>query len=314
MNVFTLTIPFELPADALPKSQVLAIGDFDGIHLGHREVINRALQTAKLLHVPAAIMTFDPHPRVVLGHSKYEQSLTPLPDKLAILETMGVETVYIVRFDDAFRHLSPDQFVDRVLCKLAVQTVIVGFDFRFGHLGQGTADSLCLQGKGRFAVEVVRPYHMDGDKVSSTLVRECLQDGDASRTTRLLGRPYTFTGTVVSGDKRGRTLGFPTANLETGDAYVIPRRGVYVVRALLGDRPLKGVMNIGLKPTFATGELKQTIEVHLFDFDEDIYGRQLTVHVVDYLREERKFGSIDEIVEQINRDAAEAKRKLASLD
>ncbi|WP_409340929.1 bifunctional riboflavin kinase/FAD synthetase [Paenibacillus sp. MBLB4367] len=312
MNVYTLSYPFELPASAVPEAQVLALGDFDGIHLGHQEVIRRAIGTAQKLNIPASIMTFDPHPRVILGHSKYEQSLTPLDDKLALMEKLGVASVYIVRFDSAFSKLSPEAFVDQVLCRLAVQTVVVGFDFRFGHQGEGTADSLGLLGKGRFAVEVVRPFHMDGDKVSSTLVREFLQDGDTLRAEQLMGRLYTIKGTVVEGDKRGRTIGFPTANIDAKDAYVLPKRGVYAVRAQLGSRKLGGVMNIGLKPTFVTGELKPTIEVHLFDFDETIYGRELTVQVLDYLREEVKFGSVDELVHQIQRDAQTARERLAS--
>lgn len=312
MNVYPLSYPFELPEGAVPESQVLAIGDFDGVHLGHQEVIRRALGTAQKLNIPASIMTFDPHPRVILGHSKYEQTLTPSADKLDLLEKLGVASVYVVSFDTAFSRLSPETFVDQVLRRLAVQTVVVGFDFRFGYQGEGTADTLGLFGKGSFAVEVVRPFHMDGDKVSSTLIRECLQEGDSLRTEQLMGRLYSISGTVVEGDKRGRTIGFPTANIDTGDAYVIPKRGVYAVRALLGSRRLEGVMNIGLKPTFATGEMKQSIEVHLFDFDETIYGQKLTVQVLDYLREERKFSSVDELVRQIERDSQTARERLAA--
>jgi riboflavin kinase/FMN adenylyltransferase len=314
MEMIPLSYPLDLVSSGIrPMKQVLAIGDFDGVHLGHREVIGRALYTAEHLHLPVSIMTFDPHPRVVLGHNKYKELLTPIRRRLEIFEQMGVNHMYAVHFDEALMHLTPEQFVGEVLLPLDVESVIVGFDFTFGFQGKGNPDTLCDLSRGKFAVEVVRPYHIDGAKVSSTLVREALQAGDIETVTRLLGRRYSVRGKVVSGDQRGRTIGFPTANIEPEELYVKPVNGVYAVKVQVKGLSYDGVMNIGVKPTFTTGELQPTWEAHLFDFSEDIYGETVTVELVEFLREERKFSSIDQLVTQIKQDADAAKTKLYPL-
>lgn len=290
--------------------QVVAIGDFDGVHLGHQEVIGRALHTAKSLGLDAAIMTFYPHPRAVMGQDKYVDLLTPLKRKMEIFESMGVNHTYIVTFDASLMRLSPEQFVDQVLDRLGVDSVICGFDFTFGFQGKGTPDSLCELSHGKFSVEVVRPFHMNGEKVSSTRIREALQLGDIDTVTRLLGRPYSVSGVVVDGAKRGRTIGFPTANLQLEEPYVSPMNGVYAIKATVRGEVYEGVMNIGIKPTFETGELKPSFEAHLFEFSEQIYGDTVTVELISFLRPERKFSSIDELVTQIKLDAEEAKQQL----
>lgn len=293
--------------------QVVAIGDFDGVHLGHQEVIGRALHTAKSLGLDAAIMTFYPHPRAVMGQDKYVDLLTPLKRKMEIFESMGVNHTYIVTFDASLMRLSPEQFVDQVLDRLGVDSVICGFDFTFGFQGKGTPDSLCELSHGKFSVEVVRPFHMNGEKVSSTRIREALQLGDIDTVTRLLGRPYSVSGVVVDGAKRGRTIGFPTANLQLEEPYVSPMNGVYAIKATVRGEVYEGVMNIGIKPTFETGELKPSFEAHLFEFSEQIYGDTVTVELISFLRPERKFSSIDELVTQIKLDAEEAKEQLKLL-
>ncbi|NEW05594.1 bifunctional riboflavin kinase/FAD synthetase [Paenibacillus sp. SYP-B3998] len=311
MQIVPLSYPIDFKTSPLfVGKQVVAIGDFDGVHLGHREVIGRAIQTAKRLGLPASIMTFHPHPRAVMGQEKYTDLLTPMNKKMELFASLGVKHAYIVTFDASLMRLSPEQFVDQVLYLLGVDSVICGFDFTFGYQGKGTPDSLCELSHGKFSVEVVRPFHMDGEKVSSTLIRESLQQGDIDTVTRLLGRPYSISGIVVDGEKRGRTIGFPTANLQLEEPYVKPINGVYAIRALVNGESYKGVMNIGVKPTFTTGELKPSFEAHLFDFSEQIYGEHLTVELVAYLRAERKFSSIDELISQIRRDAEIAKEKL----
>ncbi|WP_438448268.1 bifunctional riboflavin kinase/FAD synthetase [Gorillibacterium sp. sgz5001074] len=292
------------------EHQVLAIGDFDGIHTGHREVLQRALNTGEQLHLPAAVMTFEPHPRVVLGLSQYEESITPLEEKLKAFEALGMSHAYVVKFDREFAALPPEEFVERILIGLQVQTVVIGFDFTFGYQGKGNADTLVALAKGRFAVEVVRPIHMGGEKVSSTLIRECLLNGQVEKAARLLGRPFSFRGKVVTGEGRGRTIGIPTANLDPADAYVIPGRGVYAVEAVVRGQRYGGVMNIGWKPTFAEEGGQTTLEAHLFDFSEMIYGETVTVRFIGFIRHERKFVSAAELVEQIRSDMLRGKEML----
>ncbi|MGO4498691.1 bifunctional riboflavin kinase/FAD synthetase [Paenibacillus sp. 2RAB27] len=311
MQIIPISYPMDL--DQLTQfvgKQVVAIGDFDGVHLGHQEVIGRAKLTAKNLGLNSAIMTFYPHPRAVMGQDKYVESLTPTKKKMEIFESMGINHAYIVTFDASLMRLSPEQFVDQVLDRLGVDSVICGFDFTFGFQGKGTPDSLCELSHGKFSVEVVRPFHMNGEKVSSTRIREALQVGELETVTRLLGRPYSISGTVVDGAKRGRTLGFPTANLQLEEPYVSPTNGVYAIKATVRGEVYQGVMNIGVKPTFETGELKPSFEAHLFEFSEQIYGETVLVELIAFLRPERKFTSLEELVAQIKLDTAEARQKL----
>lgn len=310
MQVYELTYPFSLPREGMPGKQVMAIGDFDGLHLGHREVIGRAIGTAERLGLPASVMTFHPHPREVLGLPNYREVLTPLEVKLALLANLGVKYTYVLSFDRTFSELSPDDFVQQVLIPLGVESVIVGFDFKFGHKGSGNADSLARLGGGQFAVEIVRPYHKDGAKVSSTSIRGLLREGDVTEVERLLGRPYAVRGIVVAGEKRGRKLGFPTANIEPEGPFVIPARGVYAVRAEVRGRIVDGVMNIGVKPTFAPDEVKETLEAHLLHFDDTIYGERISVEFAAFIRPEKRFSSIDELIRQIGQDARQAEELL----
>jgi riboflavin kinase/FMN adenylyltransferase len=308
MEMIPLSYPLNVHSTGIrPVKQVMAIGDFDGVHLGHQEVIGRALYTAEQLHLPASIMTFDPHPRVVLGHDKYKELLTPIHKRMELFEQMGVSYMYAVHFNEALMRLSPGQFVDEILLPLGVDTVIVGFDFAFGYQGKGNPDILCELSHGKFTVEVVRPYHIDGAKVSSTLIRDALLNGNVAAATRLLGRRYSVRGKVVSGDGRGRTIGFPTANFEPDEGYVKPLNGVYAVKAQVKGLNYDAVMNVGVKPTFSASEPKPSWEVHLFNFEDQIYGETITVELAQFLREERKFNSVDHLVAQIKQDAEEAK-------
>ncbi|MFC5472064.1 bifunctional riboflavin kinase/FAD synthetase [Cohnella suwonensis] len=308
-----------LPEGATKRQGVsLAIGFFDGMHLGHREVVRQAVAAARRRGLVPAAMTFSQHPRVVLGHgSHYETVLTPLEDKLALLAEIGVEATYVIRFDKAFSEVTAEQFVKSILVPLGAKSTTVGFDFAFGHRGAGNAEKIREYGEGAIDVEVVSPVFLDGDKVSSTRIRERLQAGDCHEASRLLGRCYAIAGTVVHGDARGRQLGFPTANLSPEQPYVIPRSGVYAIRIDVpgesgaSEGSYEGVLNVGLRPTFDApgGALK--LEAHLFDFTGDLYGRRLSLSFHAYLREEKKFESVGQLVEQISSDASEARRLFA---
>jgi riboflavin kinase/FMN adenylyltransferase len=295
------------------KPQVLAIGEFDGVHLGHQEVIKRARERADSLHISASIMTFHPHPREVLGQCKYTNLLTPVNAKMQLLEQLGVDDTYLVSFNPEFMKVTPEQFVENMLIPMKVDTVIVGFDFTFGHRGAGTPDDLCELAQGRFAVEVIRPFHQNGYKVSSTMVRHHLHAGEVEQANALLGRPYSVMGKVVNGDGRGRTIGFPTANVDLSADFVTPALGVYAVRFHVDGHSYNGVMNVGKKPTFVDDLKKPTFEAHLFDFSQSIYGSEVSVEFISYIRPEHKFSSANELITQIHKDAEQAKHLLLSI-
>lgn len=312
MEIRKVEYPFTYSELVPTVGQVIAIGDFDGVHLGHQEVIGRAIKQAEALGVPSAIMTFDPHPREVLGKPQFSRYLTPMAEKMRIFDSLGIDDVYIVHFTEQLAQVSPEAYFEHMLLPMNLKAVVVGFDFTFGYKGQGTAETLMRLAGDRMRVEIVPPYHMYGEKVSSTLIREQLHLGQLDRLQTMLGRRYRMEGTVVRGEGRGRTIGFPTANLELTARYVIPRQGVYAVRVLSGSDQWNGVMNIGTKPTFHADEGQPvSLEVHLFDCDEDLYGRTLTVEFAAYLRPEMKFSSVDLLIEQIRNDASKARQILA---
>nr|WP_216671476.1 bifunctional riboflavin kinase/FAD synthetase [Saccharibacillus qingshengii] len=288
----------------------MAIGQFDGLHLGHVSVIRRALELGRSLGLPVAVLTFHPHPKDVMGKGDYEGYLTPLPDKERILEQLGVDYLYVGEFTPEFSKVTPSDFVNRVLMPLEVETAVVGFDFRFGFQGAGTSEKIAPLSGGKISVETVAPFLLEGEKVGSSGIRAALKAGDAEKAAHWLGRPYRVRGTVVGGDKRGRTIGFPTANVDPSGHYVLPAKGVYAVRLGLGSEVLDGVMNVGVKPTFTDGHIKPTFETHLFDFDRSIYGEEVWIDLVRFIRSERKFAGIEELVAQIAKDADEARNIL----
>ncbi len=312
MKTVMLTYPQTLQsAELSTHPQVLAIGQFDGLHLGHASVILSAVRIARESGKKAGVMTFHPHPKEVMRKGDYEGYLTPLRDKEEILAGMGVDILYVVEFNESFSKLSPEQFVHELLLPLQTQTAVVGFDFRFGHKGAGDEQLLRTLGGSDMTVETVPPFLLGGEKVSSSLIRALLKRGEMDEASQWLGRPYSVRGTVIHGEKRGRTIGFPTANLELVDHYVTPAKGVYAVRVKVGTQELAGVMNLGVKPTFHENGMKPTYEVHLLDFDGQIYDQELKVELVHYIRNEQKFGSIDALIAQIRQDALTAARLLS---
>lgn len=287
----------------------LAIGYFDGVHMGHRRVIQRAIDLAKEKELASAVMTFHPHPREVLGQSGYTSYLTPIEDKLELLDRMGVDIAYIVQFDIPFSSVYPEDFIDEFLIPLEARQIIVGFDFTFGYRGKGTVSTLKEHDKGRYGLDVISPITRFGEKISSTMIREYLYSGKMGEVTEFLGRPYAVKGLVVHGEKRGRTIGFPTANIAPVEPYLIPRTGVYGVRATCEGQNYYGVMNIGIKPTFEHEKKEKSLEAHLFHFNGDLYGKELKVEFLFFIREEQKFAGVDQLVTQIKKDAEYAMGK-----
>jgi riboflavin kinase/FMN adenylyltransferase len=303
MQMIELKYPFSSLEKLGPA--VLAIGYFDGVHIGHLEVIGKAKQIASQKGIPCGVMTFDPHPREVLGTTKINSYLTPLEEKLRQFQKLELDYVVLIEFDVSFSKISPVGFLEKVLLPIGTDTVVVGFDFTFGHLGKGTSEMLKQLGQEHFDVQVVEPIKRYGEKVSSTVIREQLHEGQVDNLTSLLGRNYSIEGTVVEGDARGRTIGFPTANIELTAPYMVPRQGVYVVKVMGDDLDKYAVMNVGVKPTFKNDKLL-TLEAHLLGFQGDLYGQKITVEFLHYLRMEKKFDGVQALIEQIQMDVHRA--------
>lgn len=302
MDVIQLKYPHQLVKNGGPYS--LAVGFFDGVHLGHQQVINRAIEHAKEKGVKSAVMTFDPHPSIVLGgRNEKVFYITPLEQKIEKLKALGVDTVFVVNFTSDFAKLSPEDFVQFFIKDLHVVHVTAGFDFSFGAFGKGNMELMQQLGGSDFDVTVVDKFEQDADKVSSTRIRKALQDGDMELAHHLLGRPFEVPGIVVHGDKRGRTLGFPTANVQHVEGSFVPSTGVYAVKILVQNEWLDGVCNVGYKPTFNDPNYKQlSIEVNIFNFDKNIYGEQVVVAWYKRIRSEKKFSGIEALIAQIELD------------
>lgn len=291
-----------VPEQAMSPT-VLTIGNFDGVHLGHQAMLRQLRARADALGVPAAVLTFEPHPREVFAPDQAPARLTSLREKLALLEACGVDQTYLFRFDRKQASMSAEHFVERVLVAgLGVKHVIVGDDFRFGQGRKG--DLALLQAYGAkygFAAEALNTVEQQGLRVSSSAVREALDRSDLEQAAVLLGRPYAIAGRVVHGDKIGRTLGYPTANVQLKRKRV-PMKGVYAVTVSgLDKRQLPGAASIGVRPTVGQG-LRPVLEVYLLDFDQDVYGAHVTVHFQHRLRDEVKFDSFDALKRQIALD------------
>lgn len=286
-------------------SRVLAIGNFDGVHLGHRALLERLAATARQHGLPAAAMTFEPHPRELFAPEQAPARLTSLREKLALLEACGVEEVFLLHFSRKLAGLTAEEFIDRVLVRgLAVRHLMIGNDFRFGKGRAGDFGMLQAAGQRHgFTVEAMRTIEVDGERVSSSAVREALAAGQLEHAGHLLGRPYCISGRVVPGDKIGRKIGWPSANIQLKRKRVA-LAGVFAATVSgLDKRHLPGAASLGVRPTLGRG-LRLRLEVHLFDFDREIYGAHVTVHFLHKLRDEMKFASFEALSAQIARDVA----------
>jgi riboflavin kinase/FMN adenylyltransferase len=302
----------QLPREA--QGGVIAVGNFDGVHLGHREVIGEAGRIAKACGQPWGVLTLEPHPRRFFHPDAPPFRLTPFPAKARLIEALGPDFLVVARFDADFARLTPRSFVEQALVAgLDARHVVCGHDFAFGHGRRGTCEMLLwLADEFDFGFTCVPEVRdADGEPYSSTRIRGYLRDGQPQAAARLLGRPFEIEGTVIEGDHRGRSIGFPTANIPL-DEYAQPMFGVYAVRALVlesGRRLARnGVSNLGIRPTFEASA--PLLESHLFDFDGDLYGRTLRVQLIEHLRAEKKFDGLDALRAQITDDCAVARRLL----
>lgn len=294
------------------RGPVVALGNFDGVHLGHQRVLSRAVEIGREQGESVVAATFDPHPRAVLRPGIEPKLLTTLELRHEALSRYGADDVAVIRFDRDLSIKTPAEFVQDVLIgELVASAVVVGENFRLGHKAAGDVEDLSrLMGDAGRAVHVVRLRTVNGEEeISSTRVRELISVGEVSHAGRLLGRPYLLRGEVVVGDKRGRTIGFPTANVLADPAAIVPARGVYAGFVCVGDEEYAACTNVGIAPTFERGESR--VEAYLLEFEGDLYGKTVDVSFTDLIRGEKKFSGIEELKSQIGRDVEEA-RRLAS--
>jgi riboflavin kinase/FMN adenylyltransferase len=288
---------------------VVTIGTFDGIHLGHQALVHRLKEHAARLSAPTVVLTFEPTPREYLAPDAPPARLTSFRERWRVLGAMGLDHLLLLRFGEGLRNLSGEDFARLLAHEVGAKAIVVGHDFRFGCNGEATAPVLAEAGKRLgFEVDVVAPVMLDGARVSSSGVREALGRGDLALAGRWLGRPYSMRGRVVHGQRLGRDLGFPTANLRA-ERLRTPLQGIFAVRVHgVEPKPLQAVASLGTRPT--VGGVHTLLEVHVFDFSADIYGREIEVEFVQKLRDEEYFPTLDALVAQIHRDAAEARRIL----
>jgi len=296
-------------SETFPKP-VLTLGNFDGVHLGHQAIFKKVVERAKEIGGTAIAFTFEPHPLKVLAPERSPLLLNTFHGKMKLLEAVGIQVVICADFTREFAQQNPGDFARRVLADtLGVKEVYVGYDYAFGKGREGSIDSLKDMGAALgFTVGVVDAVQVSGVVVSSSLVRDLVSSGRVDETYPYLGRYYSIEGNVVHGESRGHSLGFPTANIRSANE-LLPAHGVYAVRALLGGHHLDGVASIGVRPTFGAGPV--SIEVFLFDYDGNLYGKHLEVAFIKRLRGEQKFPDVDALVGQMHKDVEQAKEILA---
>jgi len=291
------------------RGNVVTIGNFDGVHLGHQAIIAQLKKHATKHQVPATLITFHPNPQEFFAKDKAPARLTTFHDKTQLLKTYGVDRIICIPFNQKLAELNPHEFIDQILLKgLHTKHLVIGDDFRFGKNRQGDFHLLKVSGQqNNFDVEDTPTYLIDNQRVSSTRIRQSLSEGDLLKAKELLGRGYHVSGIVSHGDKRGRTIGFPTANIRLKQ-QIAPTNGVYAVKITGLAETHFGVANLGIRPT-VDGSL-YLLEIHLFDFDQTIYGCRIQVHFEHFIRPEQKFDGLDALISQIKHDATEAKTLL----
>lgn len=288
------------------RGAVATIGNFDGVHLGHQYIFQKVILHARQEKSRAVVITFEPHPKMVLHpERKPFYLITSLEEKIARIAETGMDGLLLIPFSLEFSQTTAREFVRSILWdRLRIRKIYIGHDYTFGRGREGNKTFLAVAGEQLgFAVEVISAFKVGEAVISSTLTRNMILEGRVKEAAAYLGRPYNLSGVVIAGHRRGRDLGFPTANLRP-DKALIPARGIYAVRLLLEGKACQGVLNIGFNPTFSDNTL--SVEVHIFDFDEEIYGKRLEVLFIDRIRDEMKFESPARLVEQIRRDVETA--------
>lgn len=305
LKTIKLTYPHTLRKNELPKT-VTAIGFFDGIHKGHQEVIRTAVNKAKEKEIESAVITFHPHPSVVLSKGKKQVNyITPIQEKQKVLQDMSIDRLYIIKFNEALAALSPQEFIDQFIIGLNIQHVVVGFDFTFGHKGAGNMNTLRELAKDDFETTMIEKIETGNEKVSSTRIRELLSEGDIEQVNTLLNRPLSIHGYVGEGAKRGRKLGYPTANLIVDEDALLPKPGIYAVQVVYKGEKYDGMASLGTNPTFTEDNHQLSLEVNILDYSNNLYGEELILEWHKFIREEKKFQNAEALIEQIKSDEIE---------
>jgi riboflavin kinase/FMN adenylyltransferase len=289
--------------DARLDGAWLTIGSFDGVHLGHQAILRQLAAGAQAAGAPAIVLTFHPHPAAVLRGRNGPYYLTAPDERAELIAQLGIDFVITQPFDRQLADQSARDFIKRLVDRLGIRHLFIGRDFALGRGREGDLPTLQRLGKEfDFTVNVIRPIRRGGEVVSSSRIRSALSQGDVATVRRLLGRPYMVNGLVVTGDGRGRTIGIPTANLDTWEGRLLPKVGVYACVARLGERTWRAVANIGLRPTFDQQSTQARLETHLLDFSGDLYGRQVALSFLAHLRDEQRFPDAHALVQQIQQD------------
>jgi riboflavin kinase/FMN adenylyltransferase len=285
------------------KKSVVTIGTFDGVHIGHKKILERIIFNAKELNCESVVLTFFPHPRMVLQDNSVVQLLNTVDEKTILLEKTGIDNLIIHPFNQEFSRLTAEEFVKEILVnQLNIRKIIIGYDHRFGRNRTANINDLIVFGKEYgFEVEQISAQEINDNAVSSTKIRNAILEGNITLANNYLGYNYFFSGIVVKGKQLGRTIGFPTANIKINEDYkLIPKNGVYIVKSNYDKKTIFGLMNIGTRPT--VDGTNQTIEVFFLDFDKTIYDETLTIEIIEFIRDEQKFDSLNDLKNQINED------------
>jgi len=299
-----MEIERELASVSPQKETIVTIGVFDGVHAGHRYLLDRLRRQATNDGLLSGMVTFDPHPQSVLHPDKPVPYLSNLEDRIKAFRGLGIDIIAVLTFSSEVAQLTAQQFVSLVKKQLMMRRLMVGPDFALGRDRHGNAQLLRALGREiKFSVEIIPPYTIDGEVVSSTLVRQALAQGDMEKVTRLMGHYFRLGGKTITSDRRGRVLGFPTANLDIEPQQALPPNGVYATLTYINGKGLPSATNIGVRPTF--GGRKKLLETHLLNYDGDLHGREMKVEFVKKLRHELRFASADELKAQIARDVRE---------
>jgi len=294
------------------KDAWLTVGVFDGVHLGHRALLRRLLDGARAAGSPAVVITFDPHPAVVLGNRTEFQYLTPPAERAALLASLGVDVVITQTFDRAFAAQTAEEFVRLAARTLGLRRLVIGYDTALGRGREGNAARLTEIGKALgYTVEVVEAVQQEGRIISSSAIRQQVREGAVAEAAKALGRPYSLSGPVIHGDGRGRHINIPTANIQAAPEKLIPANGIYAAWAWVGGERFAAATNIGVNPTFTPDKTAPTVEAHLLDFDRSLYGQEVKLEFVARLRDEMRFSSVEALLKQIYADIARVRETLA---
>jgi len=286
---------------------VIALGNFDGVHKGHQELIARTVKSAEVAGLRSAVFTFSNHPKNVLSKRIKVKSILYTDEKALVIKSLGVDYLFNIPFNDEIMHMDAIQFINKLLLnKLKMQEAYCGFNYKFGYKASGNPEVLMRESmKKYFGIHVLEPFKIDGELVSSTLIRNLIEEGKVDQCMKFMGRHYTVGGEVVVGNKIGKTIGFPTSNLLVDESMVSPRSGVYITYCTYNGIKYPSVTNVGVKPT--VGAFHKNMETHIFNFDKELYGKTIRVEFLKKTRDEKKFASVEELAKQITKDCIMAK-------